>query len=72
MQVAIAVLVSVIAGFVAGVILSKRVIADAVAVVSQAHASVSGGAADVQELFARVTALEKRIVDAVKAEVAKV
>ena len=72
MQEAVIVLVSALVAFVAGVVLSKSVMGSALAIVAQAHAAVSGGAKDVQELGARVSALEKRVADAVKAEVAKV
>lgn len=72
MQEAVIVVVSALVAFVAGVVLSKSVMASALVVVAQAHAAVSGGAKDVQDLGARVSALEDRVAKAVKAEVAKV
>ena len=62
MQVAIAALVSVVVGFAAGVLLSHEVLSAAMAVVASAHAAVAGGSKDVQDLAARVSDLEKRVV----------
>lgn len=72
MQVAIVALITVVVGFAAGVLLSHEVLASAMAIVASAHAAVAGGAKDVQDLAARVSSLEKRLVADVKAEVAKV
>ena len=69
MHIVIAFAVSALVGVIVGVEMSKRVMASALAVVAQAHAVVSGGAKDVQELAARVSAVERRVEDAVKAKV---
>lgn len=72
MQVFVAVVVSLLVGFIVGVEMSKSVLQYVARVVADAHAAVAGGAKDVQDLASRVSALEKRVADAVKAEVAKV
>lgn len=68
MQIFVAVVVSLLVGFVAGVEMSKSVMQYVARVVSDAHAAVAGGAKDVQDLASRVAAVEKRVA----AEVAKV